>query len=101
LVPDQATYYNLFEDELGIVEIAGTDAFYVGDPITSGATLACAAQDPSIIYLLTQGQKRWIKSEQVFNLFDFWAKLVRAMDAETLANIPSGLPISIPRTLAS
>ena len=83
LVPDPQTMVNLFGPTPAIIQrpVSGITA---GPDLSSGAYLA---QDGSKIYLVTNGEKRWITSVDVFYQFAFDAGRVQP---QTLTALPDG-----------
>lgn len=92
-IPDRETYNDLFKDWNGITEIERASAYPVGTPITSGAYIASGSPDGRV-FLIVDGQKRWIITEHVFDRYAFNRTTVRALAPEKLAAIPEGAPIS-------
>jgi hypothetical protein len=88
-IPDLTTYTNLFRDGTGIQAI-DVSTITSGPDLTSGAYLAWdgVAGDP--VYLVTNGQKRWITSPAVFDKFWFNSSKVRIVAQNTLSALPNG-----------
>jgi hypothetical protein len=89
LIPDPATYNNLFRDWTGI-KIVDPATISSGPALTSGAYLAWdgVAGDP--IYLVSNGQKRHIVSPAVFDKFWFALNKVQTVPQSTLNALPNG-----------
>jgi hypothetical protein len=92
-IPDPATYFNLFPDWTGVINVPNTDNYLVGEDITEGASLVGGTPDGKKFLLLEEG-KRWITSPQVFNKYGFGWNLVKTIPAADLTAIPTGDPIN-------
>lgn len=69
-IPNAATYNNLFVDWAGIIENDDVINIYQGPPLSDGAFLA-KASNSAAVYLVSNGQKRWITSPAVMNKYYF------------------------------
>ncbi|SRR6266568_2412411 len=92
-IPDPDTYNNLFRDWYGIDKTEPTREIVLGTQISRGAYLA-RVSGTAPVYLIDNGQKRWVSSSAVMDKFYFnWDK-VKPIDAVTLSNIPPGPDIT-------
>jgi hypothetical protein len=85
-IPNQQTYTQLFGDYN--IEQRPVSGITAGPDLSSGAYLATS--DAVTIYLVTNGEKRWITSPAVFGQFAFNAKYIRAVDQQTIEALPDG-----------
>ena len=88
-IPDPQTYNNLFRDWTGI-QVANVEAIPSGPDLTSGAYLAWDGVAGDAIYLVSNGQKRWITSPATMDKFDFASTAVRTVVRKQLEPLPSG-----------
>src|SRR5262245_17557134 len=89
-IPDEATYNNLFKDWNGIYYDINIDEIDAGDDVTSGAILARGVGEGVGTWLITNGVKRSIPSDELFNRYYFdWGK-IQYIPASVLDGIPSG-----------
>jgi len=56
--------------------------------------LARAAPDQPAVYLLTNGEKRWINSPAAMDAFNFDWSMVKVLPAVAIDSIPNGDEIS-------
>ncbi len=92
-LPDAATYNNLFRDWGSIVQSLDTNEIDEGPAITAGAVLARGIHMPEV-FLVSNGQKRWIVSGPAMDKFDFSWNAVKDVPPVLLDSIPSGPDIS-------
>ena len=88
-IPDSATFNNLFPSGATIVQDINIGAISEGPPITSGAVLA-QASGAAAVYLVTNGQKCWIPSPDIFNRYQFNGGTVQVVAPILVNSIPSG-----------
>ncbi|HEY7554932.1 MAG TPA: PASTA domain-containing protein [Candidatus Binatia bacterium] len=75
LIPDAATYSNLFRNWEGI-EAFDLSAISDGGTLSSDAKLARSKEEPTV-YLITNGRKHWITSPQAMDTYNLdWNKIV-------------------------
>jgi len=91
-IPDPQTYTNLFRDWAS-VQLANVDAIPSGPELTSGAYLGWDGVPGDAIYLVSNGQKRWITSPAVMDTFDFASAQVRTVERKMLEPLPTGLAL--------
>jgi hypothetical protein len=88
-IPDPATYDSLFRDWGGVVVDLGTNRITEGPALDHGAFLAIAP-GTNPVYLVSNGQKRWIVSPATMDKYWFdWAK-IREVPGPALDAIPTG-----------
>ncbi len=88
-IPDPDTYNNLFRDWNGIIEDIDTPEIDQGPQISQGAHLA-QAPGQAAVYLIDNGQKRWVTSPAAMDKFYFdWHK-IQSVSAYILSIIPNG-----------
>jgi hypothetical protein len=92
-IPDPTTYNNLFRDWSGI-QAVDASTIWSGPALTSGAYLATAQETLGAVYLIDNGQKRWITSPAAMDKFWFNWNTVRKVPQSTLTPIPNGPDIS-------
>jgi hypothetical protein len=87
-VPSTDTYVNLFNDWDGIIrtDIAG---IAIGAPLTDGAVLTIGSGTPQL-YIVSNGVKRHITSEQVMGKYNFSRKYVQNVAHVLVDSIPTG-----------
>ena len=61
-----------------------------GAELTSGAHLAIAQETRDKVYLVDNGQKRWVTSPEVMDKFDFKYGTIRQAPQSTLDALPDG-----------
>ena len=89
LIPDADTYNNLFRDWNGIIVDVDINMIAAGPDLTSGAVLA---QSSPLVWIVSNGVKRWIQSPQVMDQYYFsWDTIVRVPPI-LLQYIPTGNP---------
>ena len=96
-VPSDETYGRLFQDMDGC--IAAQELGPVGAPLTAAAYLAGDRADGRI-YLVNDGQRRWIQNSFTFERFHFhWGKVLwdqaREEHAPEFPTLPIGAPINL------
>ena len=91
-IPNPATFDNLFRD-WSYVEVPRADAYPVGPPLPDGAYLANGLPDGRV-YLVGGGEKRWITSLRIFDLYGFDSTKIRSRPVEQLNALPTGSTIS-------
>ncbi len=91
-IPNPPTYNNLFRDWNGIVEVIDINDIDRGPDISDGAILA---KDPNLppVYLIDNGQKRWVTSPAVMDKFYFSWQTIHAVPNIVLSFVPSGSDI--------
>jgi len=91
-IPDPQTYNNLFRDGNGVQQyfIFSLDNVPIGPDLTSGAYLAWDGTPGDAVYLVSNGQKRWITSPAVMDKFYFDPAKVQIVPTGLLNLIPSG-----------
>jgi len=92
-IPNPGTYNNLFENwnDIQTLTPAELNGIPTGTPLTSGSVLAKGTFAP--VYLITNGQKRHVKSQETMDKYDFaWNKIVSTPDV-ILDSIPDGSDI--------
>jgi hypothetical protein len=93
-VPDMATYNNLFENttDIQVVTQPVLNSIAAGPPLTTGAILA-KGSGPSV-YLISNGQRRHIKTMEAMDKFDFAAPKIVSVPDSILNAIPIGAEIT-------
>jgi len=87
-IPDPPTLEALFPD-WNVGQGVDPTTIAAGPAITSGAYLATSSATPNV-YLISNGQKRWVSSPAVMAKFDFaWSQL-RQVPQSTLDALPNG-----------
>jgi len=88
-IPNPATYNNLFVDWAGIYVDA--DVIYIdqGPSLSDGAFLA-KASNSAAVYLVSNGQKRWITSPAVMNKYYFNWGAINVLPPAYLEAVPTG-----------
>jgi hypothetical protein len=87
-VLSEAIMNNLFKD-WSVVSIPNAEEFPIGSPLADGTYLAKTPSAPEI-YLVVEGQKRWIPSQVVFDRYNFNGNRVQMLSAEQMAIISTG-----------
>lgn len=88
-IPNPPTYDNLFRTWSGISPIGSASAYPAGPPLSDGAYLAKGTPDGKV-FLIVDGQKRWIISPTVFDRFSFKWEAIRDVPASELEALPDG-----------
>ncbi|MFI9721152.1 hypothetical protein ACIHFE_16110 [Streptomyces sp. NPDC052396] len=92
-IPNPATYDQLFRGWDGIRYAVDVEGITDGGQLSDGAFLAKAPDGPQV-YLVTNGQKRWITSPAAMDKYYFdWRKIV-SVSSVALRGFPTGSPIS-------
>jgi hypothetical protein len=87
-IPDPATYSNLFRDGNGI-QVVDISLIVPGPDLSSGAYLA-TPPGGGPVYLVSNGQKRWVTSPAVMDKFYFSWSQIRTVAQSTLDALPNG-----------
>jgi hypothetical protein len=88
-IPNPSTYDNLFKTWDGVIVDLGTHDIPERAALSNGAFLA-KSPDAVQVYLISNGQKRWITSPPVFDHYRFnWTK-IQTMPSAALDAIPTG-----------
>lgn len=88
-IPNPDTYNNLFRDWTSVVVDLGTNLIAAGPALDDGAFLA-RAPGTAPVYLVSNGQKRWIVSPATMDKYWFdWSK-IRDVPLSALNAIPTG-----------
>jgi len=94
-IPDQATYLNLFRDWASVQDVPDVSSITTGPTVTSGAYLATTgAATGTKVYLIDNGQKRWVTTPAVMDKFDFNWSALRPVAQSTLDALPDGAPLT-------
>jgi len=88
-IPNAATYNNLFVDWTGIIENTDVLSIYPGPPLSDGAFLA-KASNSAAVYLVSNGQKRWLTSPAVMDKYHFNWGAINVLLPAHLEAIPTG-----------
>jgi hypothetical protein len=88
-IPNPGTYNSLFRDWNGIVVDINVNEISRGADLTSGAVLVRAA-GTAPVYLISNGQKRWITSPAVMDKYHFNWNTVLQVPAALVDFIPTG-----------
>jgi hypothetical protein len=88
-IPDPDTYNNLFRNWSGIIQDIDTIEINQGPQISHGAHLA-QAPGHAEVYLIDNGQKRWITSPAAMDKFYFDWNKIQPVSFLILGIIPSG-----------
>ncbi len=91
-IPNPPTYGNLFRDWNGIEEVIDINDIDRGPDISDGAILA---KNPNLapVYLVDNGQKRWITSPAVMDKFYFSWNTIQSVPNIVLSFVSSGSDI--------
>ena len=87
LIPDSATYTNLFHSRDGIIVDINVSQIPEGSPFTAGAVLVKAN---SAVYLVSNAIKRWITAVAVMDKYHFSWKHIFVVPPVLVDSIPSG-----------
>jgi hypothetical protein len=87
-IPDQATYTNLFRNGADVTE---WDVRLIAerDQISSGAVLV-RAEGSVPVYVVSNGQKRWITSPEVMDKYGFEWSQIREVPPVVVDTLPTG-----------
>jgi hypothetical protein len=95
-VPDETTYFNLFANWDGIIIDPDLGSIPEGPPLTSGALLM-RATGTAPVYLLTNGLKHWVTSQEAMTRYAFDYDKVQEWLPIAVDSIPSGPDINWPQ----
>lgn len=87
-IPNPPTYNNLFRDWNGIIVDIDVNEIAQGVPLSDGAVLAKGATAP--VYLVSNGEKRWITSPAAMDKYYFNWRTIVVMPQVLLDSIPTG-----------
>jgi hypothetical protein len=90
-IPDPACYERLFRDSNNILSVANILGYDAGAEFAEDTSLAGGPDGK--IYLLVDGQKRWVTSPDAFDRYNLNAATVQPRTADQLAAIPDGAAI--------
>lgn len=94
-VPNPATFNNLFVPGATITPDVNIGVVSEGPALSDGAVLAkSTAADP--VYLVSNGVKRWIPSQPIFQRYQFNAKNIQLVAPVIMDAVPSGSNIDGP-----
>ncbi|WP_228014760.1 type II toxin-antitoxin system ParD family antitoxin [Fortiea sp. LEGE XX443] len=92
-IPNPETYNNLFRDWNNIIEEMTVANIPIGSSISDGAVLA-KGYGTAAVFLIEQGQKRWITSPEAMDKYNFSWQRVYQIPNILLDSISTGLSIS-------
>jgi hypothetical protein len=92
-IPNPSTYDNLFNTWDGVIVDLGTHNIPEAAALSNGAFLA-KSPDAVQVYLVSNGQKRWITSPPVFDHYRFNGNKIQSVSSVALDAIPTGPPWS-------
>jgi hypothetical protein len=91
-IPNQTTYFNLFRNFDGIVKDPHINDIDEGQQLSDGAILA-RSPEFSNVYLVSNGTRRWISSQGVFDRYQFDNRKIVLIPSAVLFGVPEGPPI--------
>lgn len=88
-IPNPETYNNLFRDWNGVIIDIDIGEITEGPSLTNGAFLARAI-NAAPVYLISNGEKRWITSPAVMERYHFDWNRIQLVSQILLDSVPNG-----------
>ncbi|MGW1071890.1 hypothetical protein [Streptomyces sp. NPDC002537] len=92
-IPNPATYDNLFRGWDGIQSVVDINSIDNGGQLSNGAFLGKSPDAPEV-YLISNGEKRWITSPAAMDKYDFAWNKIRGLSQVAIDAMRNGPSIS-------